>query len=147
MDTLAATFGLPIGFSDHTSGIAIAISAAARGATMIEKHLTLKRSLPGPDHQASLEPAEFTELVRSIREASLALGSPLKQPAASELKNLTLVRKSLVAAAPIRAGEPFTSQNLIAKRPGTGLSPLFYWDLLGQTSDRDYHPDQAIIIP
>jgi len=147
MDTLGETFQLPIGLSDHTPGISIAIAAAARGASMIEKHMTLDRSLPGPDHQASLDPAEFTALVRSIREVSLALGSPLKQPAPSELKNLAIVRKSLVARRPIRPGEPFTPENLTAKRPGGGLSPLRYWDLLGTPASKEYAPDQPIHEP
>jgi N-acetylneuraminate synthase len=147
MDTLAESFLLPVGLSDHTPGISVAIAAAARGASIIEKHMTLDRNLPGPDHQASLDPADFTRLVRSIREVSLALGSPLKQPAPSELKNLAIVRKSLVAAQAIRVGEPFTPQNLTAKRPGTGLSPLRFWDLLGKPADRDYAPDQPIAAP
>lgn len=145
MDTLAEFFQLPVGLSDHTPGISVAIAAAARGASMIEKHMTLDRSLPGPDHQTSLDPREFTRLVQSIREVSLSLGSPLKQPAASELKNLAIVRKSLVAALPILAGETFTPQNLTAKRPGGGLPPILFWELLGKTSDRDYAPDQPIV--
>lgn len=144
MDTLAESFQLPVGLSDHTPGISVAIAASARGASMIEKHMTLDRSLPGPDHQASLDPEDFTRLVRSIREVSLALGSPTKQPAASELKNLAIVRKSLVAAQAIRAGETFTPQNLTAKRPGGGIPPIRYWDLLGTAADRDYTPDQTI---
>jgi N-acetylneuraminate synthase len=147
MDTLAEAFHLPVGLSDHTPGISVAIAAAARGASMLEKHMTLDRNLPGPDHQASLDPADFARLTRSIREVSLALGSSLKQPAPSELKNLAIVRKSLVAAQPIRAGEPFTPKNLTAKRPGGGLSPLRFWDLLGKPADRDYALDQPIDAP
>lgn len=147
MDTLAQTFHLPAGLSDHTPGISVAIAAAARGASMIEKHMTLDRQLPGPDHQASLDPAEFASLVRSLREVSLALGSPLKQAAPSELKNLPIVRKSLVAATTIKAGEPFTVRNLTAKRPGGGLAPIYFWDLLGKPADRDYTPDQPVAAP
>lgn len=147
MDTLAESFGLPAGLSDHTPGISVAIAAAARGAAVIEKHMTLDRTLPGPDHQASLDPEEFTRMVTSIREVSQALGSPIKQPAPSELRNLAIVRKSLVAARPIRKGDIFTEDNLTAKRPGGGLSPIQFWNLLGQTADRDYQPDEPIAAP
>lgn len=147
MDTLAETFGLATGLSDHTPGISVAIAASARGAAVIEKHMTLDRDLPGPDHQASLDPTDFTQLVTSIREVSLALGSPIKQPAPSELRNLSIVRKSLVAARPIQKGETFTAENLTAKRPGGGLSPSHFWDVLGQTADRDYQPDAPISAP
>ena len=147
MDTLAEILQLPVGLSDHTPGISVAIAAAARGASMIEKHMTLDRSLPGPDHKASLVPEELARMVHSIREVSLALGSPTKQPAASEMKNLAIVRKSLVAAKPIQAGEAFTLQNLTAKRPGGGIPPIHFWDLLGTSADRDYSKDQAIVSP
>lgn len=147
MDTLRDTFGLACGLSDHTQGISVAIAAVARGAKVIEKHMTLDRDLPGPDHKASLEPAEFTRMVTSIREIELALGSPLKQPAPSELRNLPIVRKSLVAAKAIRAGEIFTADNVTAKRPGGGLSPYFFWDLLGKPSLRDYQPDELLTLP
>ena len=145
MDTLAESFQLPVGLSDHTPGISVAIAASARGASMIEKHMTLDRSLPGPDHQASLNPQDFTRLVSSIREVSQALGSPIKQPAASEFKNLAIVRKSLVAAQSIKVGESFTPHNLTAKRPGGGIPPVRFWDILGTPADRDYTPDQAIV--
>jgi len=144
MDTLAATFGLPVGLSDHTPGIAVAIAAAARGATLIEKHLTLDRGLPGPDHHASLDPHEFGQLVTAVRQVELALGSPLKQPTRSELKNIAIVRKSVVAKEAIRAGERFSERNLTAKRPGGGISPHCYFDLLDQPADRDYLPDEQI---
>lgn len=144
MDTMKAAFGLPVGLSDHTPGIAVAVAAAARGAAVIEKHFTLDRTLPGPDHQASLEPAELRALVQAIREVEAALGSPCKVPAASELKNIPIARKSLVAAAPVRKGEPFTAENLAVKRPGTGISPLRYWELLGTPAERDYEEDEVI---
>lgn len=144
MDTLAATFGLPVGLSDHTTGIAISIAAVARGATIIEKHFTLDRELPGPDHRASLVPEELRALVRSIREVEAALGDGIKEPAASERKNLPIVRKSLVTLQEIRRGEAFTEENLGVKRPGDGVSPMRYWDWLGQTASRDYRTDEKV---
>jgi N-acetylneuraminate synthase len=144
MDTLGHAFGLSVGFSDHTTGIAVPVAAVARGAQVIEKHFTLDRSLPGPDHRASLEPAELEAMVCSIREVEAALGRSLKLPAPSELKNKPIGRKSLVAARAIQAGEVFTEANLTAKRPGTGLSPMHLWDLLGTWAERDYQEDEAI---
>jgi N-acetylneuraminate synthase len=145
MDTLRDTTGLSSGLSDHTPGISVAIAAVARGASMIEKHMTLDKTLPGPDHQASLDPVEFTRMVTSIREVAAALGSPVKQPAPSELRNLAIVRKSIVAARPITSGELFTAENLTAKRPGGGLAPIRFWDLLGRPADRDYSIDEPIV--
>lgn len=144
MDTLAAAFGLPVGFSDHTEGIAVAIAAAARGAAVIEKHFTLDRGLPGPDHKASLEPEQLREMVVGIRRVEAALGSSRKLPSPSEIGNAAVARKSLVAAGEIRQGEAFTEENLGVKRPGTGLSPLYYWDLLGRRAGRDYAKDEAV---
>lgn len=144
MDTMRQTYGLPVGYSDHTQGIAIAIAAAARGASVIEKHLTLDRAMPGPDHSASLEPDEFTVLVAGVRSAASALGDGEKVPAASEIENLTAARRSLVAAQVIKRGENFTADNLTTKRPGTGLSPLCYWEYLGQPASRDFAIDEII---
>ncbi len=144
MDTLKETFGLPVGFSDHTEGIAIPIAAAARGAIVIEKHFTLDRNLPGPDHKASIEPAELMLMVKSIREIELALGSFRKEPTRSELKNRVAARKSLVAARRISRGEMFTEANLSCKRPGSGMEPLQYWNLIGKKSSRDYRKDELI---
>lgn len=144
MATLQKAFGLPVGYSDHTPGIAIPIAAVALGAAIIEKHFTLDRNLPGPDHKASLEPDELKQMVRSIREVELALGSPIKQPAASELRNRPVARKSLVADREIRKGEPFTQDNLAVKRPGDGLSPIRYWEWLGKIADRDYQRDDKV---
>ncbi|WP_425217134.1 N-acetylneuraminate synthase [Tumidithrix helvetica] len=144
MDTLKAAFGLPVGFSDHTLGIAIAIAAVARGATIIEKHFTLDRNLRGPDHQASLEPNELATMVKSIRQVEEALGSGLKIPAPSELKNQAIARKSLVAAVPIAAGHIFTTQNLTTKRSGIGIPPIDYWQWLGKTAAKDYKQDEII---
>jgi N-acetylneuraminate synthase len=144
MDTLAETFKLPVGFSDHTTGIAIALAAVARGAVIIEKHFTLDRNLPGPDHQASLEPDELKAMVRSIRQVEVALGNGVKQPAASELKNLTVARQSLVAKTEIKAGEVFTEANLGTKRPGDGIPPMEYWAFLGCKAKCDYHHDEKV---
>jgi N-acetylneuraminate synthase len=144
LDTLAAAFGLPIGLSDHTVGYSIAIAGAARGASIIEKHFTLDRSLPGPDHKASLEPGELTAMVAAVREVEQAIGSPRKLLAISEEKNQTIARKSLVALQTIRKGEPITQQNLGAKRPGTGIPPIRYWEFLGKTAARDYGADEFI---
>ncbi|MGE5418056.1 MAG: N-acetylneuraminate synthase [Acidobacteriota bacterium] len=144
MDTLKSHFDLRVGFSDHTPGIAVPIAAAARGAKVIEKHFTLDRHLPGPDHQASLEPQELKQMVEAIRQVEQAIGYPSKEPTASELKNLPIARKSLVAAQAIQQGEVFTEQNITAKRPGNGFSPMFYWSLLGKIAARDYSIDEMI---
>lgn len=144
METMAAAFGLPVGYSDHTAGIAVAIAAAARGAAVVEKHFTLDKGLPGPDHQASLDPRELRSLVLSIRQVEAALGSPLKVSSPSELKNRDIVRKSLVAARSIRKGERFSEDNLTSKRPGNGISPLCHWDWLGRVAEKDYQPDEII---
>ena len=142
--TLRAAFGLRVGFSDHTPGLAAAVGAVALGARVIEKHVTLDHSLPGPDHQASLEPAELAELVTAVRQVEQALGSPAKLPTASERPNRAVARKSLVAAAPIRAGEAFTAANLTLKRPGTGVSAIFYYDYLERVAARDFATDEVI---
>jgi N-acetylneuraminate synthase len=144
MQTMAAAFGLPVGYSDHTLGIAVPIAAVARGATVIEKHFTLDKDLPGPDHRASLEPQELREMIRGIRQVEAALGSHLKFCAPSELKNREIVRRSLVAARRIRKGERFSEANLTSKRPGTGISPMQYWDWIGQKAERDFDEDEVI---
>jgi N-acetylneuraminate synthase len=144
MDTLAETFGLPTGFSDHSAGIAAAVAAAARGAAIIEKHYTLDRAMPGPDHKASLEPAQLAEMIASIRVASAALGSARKEPAPSELSNRAIARRSLVAARDIRKGERFAAGDIAVKRPGTGASPFSYWDRIGQLAERDYQKDELL---
>jgi len=144
MDTLAATFGLPVGYSDHTRGIHIALAAVARGARVIEKHFTLNRNLLGPDHKASLEPHELRQLVRQIREVEQALGDGIKRPTASEWKNRDVARKSLVAVRAIKSGEVFTEENLTCKRPGTGVSPFAYWQTLGQRVIRNYNEDETL---
>mgnify|MGYP005843337271 CR=1 FL=1 len=138
MDTMAAAFGLPVGYSDHSAGIHIAIAAAARGATVLEKHFTLDKTLPGPDHKASLEPAELAAMVSAIRDVNLALGDGVKRPAPSELANKAVARKSLVAACAINAGETLTPAHIVCKRPGSGISPQRYWELLGSKAKRDF---------
>ncbi len=144
MDTMAAAFGLPIGYSDHALGIEISLAAVARGATVIEKHFTLDRALPGPDHAASIEPGELRGLVAGIRNIERALGSAMKGPVAAELRNRMVARRSLVAARRISKGEIFTAGMLAAKRPGDGLSPMEAWSLIGRRAERDYEPDQQI---
>lgn len=144
MAMLQQRFRLPCGLSDHTEGIAVATAAAALGAPVIEKHLTLDRSLPGPDHLASLEPAGFEAMVKSIRQVEQSLGSPDKVPTSSERKNLPVVRKSLVARCAIQPGEQFTEENVAAKRPGDGLSPIHYWELLGKTAAQSYQVNEPI---
>ncbi|MCP4701450.1 MAG: N-acetylneuraminate synthase [Gammaproteobacteria bacterium] len=144
LDTLKASFKLPVGYSDHSLGISVPIAAAGRGAMLIEKHLTLDRQLPGPDHQASLEPDEFKKMAAAIRQIEQALGSSVKTPERCEWKNREIARKSLVAIKEISKGERFTPDNLGIKRPGTGISPMRYWEYLGQTAQSDYHRDEII---
>lgn len=144
LDTLSQAFGLPVGLSDHTQGIMAAVAAVARGAVMVEKHYTLDRTLPGPDHTSSLEPGELGEMVRGIREVERALGSGLKRVTASERGTVAAARKSLVALERIEAGEALTEANLGIKRPGTGLSPVLYWDYLGRRAQRVYEPGELI---
>jgi N-acetylneuraminate synthase len=144
MDTMASAFRLRVGYSDHTLGTEVSLAAVARGASLIEKHFTLSRALPGPDHAASLEPAELKGLVSGIRNIEVALGSRLKAPADTELPNKPLARRSLVAARPIRRGEVLTAEAMTAKRPGDGLSPMEFWDLLGRPASRDFAVDEPI---
>jgi N-acetylneuraminate synthase len=144
MDLMAATFGLPVGYSDHTLGATVAIAAAARGATVIEKHFTLDRTRPGPDHAASLEPDELAGMIAAIRAVETALGEARKGPVPEELANRAIARRSLVAARSIAVGETFSLDNLTAKRPADGLSPMAIWPLLGQASPRAYSEDEAV---
>ena len=131
METLKKTFGVQVGYSDHTPGIEVAVAAAALGATVIEKHITLDRSLPGPDHKASIEPDELRMLVRSVKNVSQALGSKEKKPTTSELKMRMVARKSLVLAQPLSSGTVLKREHLTAKRPGSGVSPAELKKLLG----------------
>jgi N-acetylneuraminate synthase len=144
MDTLRQAFGLEVGYSDHTQGTAISLAAAARGATIIEKHFTLDRDLPGPDHKASLEPEELADMVADIRRVEMSLGDGIKRVTESERKNREIARKSLVAACSIYCGEMLTARNVVAKRPGGGLAPIQYWDVLGRTALRSFSEDELI---
>ena len=144
MDALALAFGLDVGYSDHTEGIDISTAAVARGAKVIEKHFTLDRSLPGPDHKASLDPGQLTDMVRAIRSVEAALGNGIKAPAAAEARNRDSIRRSLVAKRAIHKGERMDIHNLTTKRPGDGLSPILYWDMLGSVASRDYQEDEQI---
>lgn len=144
MDTLGIAFGLPAGYSDHSEGIVIPIAAVARGATLIEKHFTLDRTMEGPDHKASLEPKELEAMVSAIRKVEVALGSSVKTPTISEIKNKAVARKSLVAARGIKEGELLSEANLMVKRPGTGLSPYRYWELIGCKASKCYQAGELI---
>lgn len=144
MSTMRDVFDLNVGYSDHSKGIIVPIAAAALGANLIEKHFTLDNSLPGPDHQASLEPKELKGMVEAIRAVEQVMGNGLKAPMPSETRNLTTARKCLVAAERIKKGELFSENNLSAKRPATGKSPMEYWHLIGQKSQQDYLPDEVI---
>lgn len=136
--------GLPVGYSDHTQGIEIPIAAAALGAVVIEKHFTLDRSMEGPDHKASLEPDELQAMVSSIRKVEKAMGDGIKKPTSSELSNMAVARKSIVAKCDIRTGELFTKDNLTTKRPGTGISPMQWDEIIGTAAKRDYVKDEMI---
>jgi N-acetylneuraminate synthase len=144
MATMRDKFAIPVGYSDHTEGIAVSVAASALGATIVEKHITLDRGLPGPDHRASIEPDELKAMVAAIRTVNEAMGDGAKAPRESEVPNIAVARKSLVAVAPIKSGEPFTRDNLGVKRPGTGLSPFCLWNRLGTQADRDYDVDDII---
>lgn len=144
MDTLRQAFGLNTGYSDHSEGVVIPIAAVARGAVLIEKHFTIDKSLEGPDHKASIEPNELDQMVEGIRRVELALGSRVKKPTVSEVKNKEIARKSLVANQTIKAGESFNENNLVSKRPGSGLSPYYYWQYLGKISTKDYEAGDII---
>ena len=143
METLAS-FGLPVGYSDHTMGIEASVAAVARGAVMIEKHITLDRGRSGPDHAASLVPAEFGEMITAIRRAETMLGNPQKEPQPAEIRNIPIARKAVVAARAIAPGEVFTADNLTVKRPGIGLAPIQLFDLIGTAATRAYQPDEAV---
>jgi len=147
MQTIKERFGTQVGYSDHTRGIEVPIAAVALGATVIEKHFTLDRNMPGPDHKASLEPDELKAMVSSIRNIEKALGSAEKKISDSERKNIAIARKSIVAATNIRKGEILTEENITVKRPGTGISPMRWEEVLGTTAVRDFQEDELIEIP
>ena len=144
MLTIRDELGVAVGYSDHTLGIEIPVAAVTMGATVIEKHFTLDRKLPGPDHQSSLEPDEFKAMVRAIRNIEKALGDGIKRPSPSELKNKPIARKSLVAATAILRGEQFSEANLCVKRPGTGISPMRWDEVLSRIAPRDFTTDELI---
>jgi N,N'-diacetyllegionaminate synthase len=142
--SIKQAFGVETGYSDHTTGIEVAIAAVALGATVIEKHFTLDRNLPGPDHKASLEPAELKAMIDSIRNIERAMGDGVKRPTASELRNRPIARKSIVARHRIEAGEALTPDNLTVKRPGTGLSPMLWDKVVGKCASRAFNTDELI---
>lgn len=144
MQSIHAAFGVAVGYSDHTPGIEVAIAAVALGASVIEKHFTLDRNLPGPDHKASLEPEDLKAMVAAIRNIEIALGDGIKRLTPSEARNKPVVRKSLVASQTIKAGEVFSAQNIATKRPGTGISPMHWDGVMGRTAPRDFETDELI---
>jgi N,N'-diacetyllegionaminate synthase len=144
MQNIQAAFGVSVGYSDHTQGIEVATAAVAMGATVIEKHFTLDRTLPGPDHQASLEPAELKSMVVAIRNIEAALGDGIKRLTPSEARNKPVGRKSLVASRSINAGEVFSAENITTKRPGTGISPMRWDDIMGHVAPRNFSEDELI---
>lgn len=144
MNTIKEEFNVKVGYSDHTKGIEVPIAAVALGATVIEKHFTLDRNMEGPDHKASLEPNELKAMVDSIRHIELALGNGMKQPAESEKKNIAVVRKSIIAKHNIKKGEVLTEDNLTVKRPGSGISPMKWYEVVGTKAVKDYNEDEMI---
>jgi N,N'-diacetyllegionaminate synthase len=144
MLAMARYFGMKVGYSDHTKGIEVPIAAAALGACVIEKHFTLDKNMEGPDHKASLEPKELSAMIRAIRNIEKALGTGEKKASSSEIKNIPIARKSIIAACPIIAGELFTETNLTTKRPGTGLSPMLWDSVIGTMAKKAYEPDDLI---
>lgn len=138
MNAMSEKFDLPVGLSDHTEGIFASLAAVARGASVIEKHFTLDKKLPGPDHQASLNPQELTQMISAIRSVEQCLGDGVKKSRPSEKKNIPIARKSLVASRKIQKGEDLTKENIAVMRPGDGKSPMCYWDILGTKAERDY---------
>ncbi len=146
MNTIGEELGVSIGYSDHTLGIEIPIAAVALGANVIEKHFTIDRSLPGPDHKASLEPNELSEMIKSIRNIEVAIGDGIKKPSLSEQKNIEVARKSIVAAKDINIGDIFNEDNLTVKRPGNGISPMLWDDVVNTKANKIYKKDDLIII-
>ena len=144
MLTIKEKFSLRTGYSDHSEGNIVAISAAALGAEIIEKHFTLDKSFEGPDHKASLDSIELKEMISSIREVEKILGDGIKKPTETELKNRLTSYKSIIASKDIALGEEFTQDNLSLKRPGTGISPMKYWSLLGKKSKKNYKAEDLI---
>ena len=146
MNSLGDYFGVPVGYSDHTNGIEVSLAAVAMGAKVIEKHFTLDKNMDGPDHKASLEPDELSNLVSSIRNIEVAFGTSEKMPSEAELKNAVVARKSIVASCDIKKGEIFTTDNITTKRPGNGISPMKWNEVLGTQAIRDFNEDELIEI-
>ncbi|AJC88749.1 N-acetylneuraminate synthase [Campylobacter lari] len=146
MQTIKEAFKLPVGYSDHTLGVIIPIAAVAMGACVIEKHFTLDKNMQGPDHLASLNPDELKTMVQSIRELEQALGNGIKKPSESETKNINIGRKSLVAASPIKKGDFFTEKNLGVKRPGNGISPMEWDNIIGKVAEKNFDVDELIVL-
>lgn len=144
MFSLQREFKLPVGYSDHTKGIVVSVAAVAMGAAVIEKHFTLDRNMIGPDHKASLEPKELKDLVKAIRDVEHAKGSYEKKPTQAELKNRDVARKSIIAARNIKVGERFSAENLTTKRPGSGISPMLWNEVIGKKAIRDFYEDELI---
>ena len=144
MNSIRNTLGVAVGYSDHTLGIEVSVAAVALGASVIEKHFTIDRSLPGPDHKASSEPVELVAMVKAIRNIEVALGSDVKEPTMSEIKNAHIARKSILASQKIEKGEILSTVNLVVKRPGNGVSPMLWDRLIGQVATRTYLPDEMI---
>lgn len=144
METLQKEFECPVGYSDHTPGIEVSVAAATMGAAVIEKHFTLDRKMQGPDHRASLEPEELAALVKAIRNVDQAMGCAEKKPTPSEIKNRVVARKSIVAREDVKAGELFTARNLTTKRPGNGISPMKWYEVIGTKAIRDFKKDELI---
>ena len=145
MKTMKKAFGVSVGYSDHTAGIEVPIAAVAMGATVIEKHFTLDKNMEGPDHKASLEPDELRQMVTSIRNIEKAMGSDVKQPSPSEKKNINIARKSIVAKRAIQKGEILTEENLYIKRPGDGISPMRWYEIIGTKAVKDFVEDELIV--
>ncbi len=146
MQTIKNEFNVEIGYSDHTQGIEVPIAATALGAKVIEKHFTLERNMPGPDHRASLEPDDLKAMVSAIRNIEMSLGHGRKEPSPSENKNRDIARKSIVAQKEIKKGEVFTIKNITVKRPGTGISPMSWYNIIGKKAKQDFKPDDLIEI-
>ena len=144
MQTMRDAFHLEVGYSDHTKGIEVPIAAVALGATIVEKHFTLDRNMEGPDHKASLEPDELAAMVSAIRNIEKSLGDGIKTPSSSEKKNIAVARKSIVAKTKIKAGDIFSEENITVKRPGTGISPMKWFEVLGAKAARDFDEDELI---
>lgn len=144
MNTIATATGKKVGYSDHTKGIEVPIAAVALGATVIEKHFTLDKNMEGPDHKASLEPDELTQMVSAIRHIEKALGTGIKEPTTSEIGNIAIARKSMVAACKIAEGEVFSETNITTKRPGNGISPMKWYEVIGKAAPRDFCEDELI---